>query len=139
MTPYLETSALVKLYVREAGSEVVRALLDAADHVATTSLAYPEARAALALRRREGALSAGELERACADLERDWPAFVAVELRASVVRAAGELAERHGLAAVSAVHLASALELALLTDRPVRFASFDPALSRAASAEGLQV
>ena len=49
MTLYLDTSSLVKLYVAEAESESVRRLVDDADIVATAAIAYPEARAALAL------------------------------------------------------------------------------------------
>lgn len=48
MICYLDTSTLVKVYVREQGSEAVRNLVDAASVVATSKVAYPEARAALA-------------------------------------------------------------------------------------------
>jgi len=51
---YLDSSALVKLYVHEQGSETVRKLVDAASAVATSKVAYPEARAALARGFREG-------------------------------------------------------------------------------------
>lgn len=56
MTLYLDTSSLVKLYVAESGSDTVRALVDAATVVATSSVAYTEARAALAGRRGERTL-----------------------------------------------------------------------------------
>ncbi len=61
MTLYLDTGSLVKLYVAEAGSDVVRQLVEQADIVATAAIAYPEARAALARRRREGAFDRGPL------------------------------------------------------------------------------
>ena len=48
MILYLDTSALVKLYVREHGSAAVRALVERADVVATSVVAYAEARAAFA-------------------------------------------------------------------------------------------
>lgn len=57
MICYLDTSALVKLYVHEQGSETVRKLVDAASVVATSKVAYPEARAALARGFREGLLA----------------------------------------------------------------------------------
>jgi uncharacterized protein len=56
VTLYLDTSSLVKLYVAEAGSEDVRAQVHRATVVATSMIAYPETRAALARRRRERAL-----------------------------------------------------------------------------------
>ena len=139
MTLYLDTSALVKLYVREAGSEVVRGRVHDARHVVTAAQAYAEARSALAQRQREGALSEGELERILDDLDTDWPRYVVVELRPAVVRAAGELAERHGLSAGAGLHLAAALELEALSGLTPRFVCFDPLLSRAAADEGLDL
>jgi predicted nucleic acid-binding protein len=50
VTLYLDTSSLVKLYVTEAGSDSVHGLVNEASIVATASIAYPEARAALARR-----------------------------------------------------------------------------------------
>ncbi len=48
MILYLDTSALVKLYVSEEGSEIVRGAVESAGRVATSRIAYAEARAALA-------------------------------------------------------------------------------------------
>ncbi|MGH8694308.1 MAG: PIN domain-containing protein [Burkholderiales bacterium] len=53
MILYLDTSALVKLYVREQGSAQVRAHVNKADVIATSVVAYAEARAAFARLRRE--------------------------------------------------------------------------------------
>jgi len=53
---YLDTSALVKLYIAEEGSLLVRTALADARFVATSVVAYVEARAAFARRRRERAL-----------------------------------------------------------------------------------
>ena len=69
---YLDTSALVKLYVDEDGSPVVRRTLQRAVVAATSALAYVEARAALAHRRREGGLAASEYRRAVRPFDDDW-------------------------------------------------------------------
>ena len=53
MILYLETSNLVKLYVREKDSEAVRVSVEASEAVATSVLAYAEARAAFARKLRE--------------------------------------------------------------------------------------
>ena len=58
MTLYVDTSSLIKLYVTEAGSDRVRQLVGKASVVATSVVAYPETRAALARLRREGTLTA---------------------------------------------------------------------------------
>jgi uncharacterized protein len=51
---YLDTSSLVKLYVEEEGSALIRQLVERTELVATSVLAYPEARAALARQGNEG-------------------------------------------------------------------------------------
>jgi predicted nucleic acid-binding protein len=57
MIAYLDTSALVKLYVKETGSAAVRAACDRSEALATSRLSYVEAHAAAARRAREGDLS----------------------------------------------------------------------------------
>ncbi|MCC6139760.1 MAG: hypothetical protein IT389_03990 [Nitrospira sp.] len=57
MILYLDTSGLIKLYVEKRHSaEVAQAIRDA-DAIATSLLAYPEARATLARAHREHRLS----------------------------------------------------------------------------------
>jgi predicted nucleic acid-binding protein len=134
---YLDTSALVKLYVREAGSRSVRRNIAAAVVVATSRVAYAEARAALGRRHREGGIAARGLRRAVRALDRDWPAYALVEASAGVVHRAGALAEARALRGFDAIHLASALELQSLVGTPVTFVAFDARLIQAAAAEGL--
>ena len=133
MTVYLDTSSLVKLYVAEPGSDVVRGLVTQASVVATSGIAYPETRAALARRRRERALTVAAFTRAKGAFEDDWTKYLAVEVSASVCREAGELAERYRLRGYDAVHLASYLEIARGAGvAATQFSSFDGRLSRAA-------
>ena len=135
MTLYLDTSSLAKLYVAEDGSDVVRGLVTQATIVATSRLAYPETRAALARRRRERALTAAAFRRALRAFEDDWPRYLAVEVSASICRVAGDLAERYRLRAYDAVHLASYLEIAGRAGvSELQFSSFDERLDRAAEA-----
>jgi uncharacterized protein len=134
---YLDTSALVKLYVEEDGSESVARWVAGAGLVATSRVAYPEARAALARRKREGAITSPGLKRVVGDLDRDMASLVIVELTEAVARAAGQLAERRGLRGFDAIHLASAIELGRLLEIPPSFAAADARLMSAAAAEGL--
>ena len=137
MILYLDTSALVKLYVREAGSDLVRARVRDADRVGTSRVAYPEARAAFSRRRREGALTGAGLRHAVSELDRELGAYVIVELAEPVARHAGELAERHRLRGFNAIHLASALALGRLLGAMPALLAFDARLTAAAAAEGL--
>jgi predicted nucleic acid-binding protein len=133
---YLDTSSLVKLYVLEDGTREIRSLIDDSSMVATSVIAYAEARAALARRTREGSLSKREHVRAKADLESDWPLFLSLEVTAVIARHAGDLAERHSLRGFDALHLAAYLALlGRMRGEPFRFSSFDARLNAAAAAE----
>jgi len=132
VTVYLDTSSLVKLYVAEPGSDVVRGLVTQASVVATSGIAYPETLAALARRRRERALTMAAFTRAKRAFEEDWTKYLAVEVSASVCREAGELAERYRLRGYDAVHVASYLEVARWAGvAETQFSSFDDRLNRA--------
>jgi predicted nucleic acid-binding protein len=132
---YLDTSSLVKLYVEEEGSLLIRELVERAELVATSVVAYPEARAALARQRRERGLTAGGFDRAKNDFERDWPRYLTVEVSEAVYRSAGELAEKHRLRGFDSLHLASYVSLCRGGAEHVRFSAFDEALNRAARKE----
>lgn len=135
MSLYLDTSALIKLYVAETGSPDVRRWVAAARRVATCRVAYPEARAALARRHREGGLSDAAHRAVVRDLERDFGNLVVVELDASLAHAAGDLAERRALRGFDALHLAAAVELRRRAPEFRAFGVFDARLEAAARAE----
>ena len=133
MTLYLDTSSLVKLYVAEPDTDAVRRRVTDATIVATSLIAYPETRAALARRRREGALRPAAFTAAKRTFEADWPNYLAVELTASLCREAGDLAERYRLRGYDSVHLASFAEIARRAGATASsFSSFDDRLNRAA-------
>ncbi len=135
MIAYFDTSSLVKLYVEEEGSDQVRALLERAELVATSVVAYAEARAALARQQREGGLTAAGYARAKSEFERDWPRYLTIEVSEAVYRSAGDLAERHRLRGFDSLHLASYVSLRREGAGQVRFSAFDDALNRAARRE----
>lgn len=139
MICYLDTSALVKLYVGEDGSGVVRELVEAAAVVATSKVAYAEARAALARGFREGILDEAGYRLAVGALEKDWGSCLAVEVSDQVLKLTGELAEEHQLRGFDALHLASAVVLKGQVKLPVALASWDLRLWEAARAIGFQV
>lgn len=135
MILYLDTSSLAKLYIDESGSDEVRALVADAQIAATSDVAYPEMRAALARRRREGSLSATSFRAAKRALHADWPDYVTVTVTPALCREAGHIAERYRLRGFDSIHLASFLELVRTGEaRDVTFSSFDAALNMAALA-----
>lgn len=133
---YFDSSALVKLMVDEAGTDLASELWDGCDAALSSRLAYPEVRAALAASARNSDLTERELRTAEATWEGFWAAIRPVELTPSVERNAGHLAARRALRGADAVHLASAMAV----DSPnFVVAVWDRRLHAGAIAEGLAV
>jgi hypothetical protein len=107
---YLETSALVKLFIPEPGSDDVDALWDGADQLLASRISVVEGRAALAGAHRAGRISASQHALAKTGLAGRLREVQMVGLTEEIARAAGEHAELHALRAYDALHLASALE-----------------------------
>ena len=139
MRLYLDTSALVKLYVEEEGSSMVRQWVDDADTVATSIIAFVEARAAFARRHREKRISSAAHARLVRDFAADWDRYLVLEATQPLMRLAGRLAATHALRAYDAIHLASAKILREKLAEAVSFASWDARLAAAARKEGLEV
>jgi len=134
---YLDTSALVKRYLREPGTTAVRALFRSGKPLATARIAEAELTAALARLCRMGHLTETIRDRIFARLERDLAGLTLVEIRPALVRRVPSLVTRHPLRGYDAIHLAAAL---LLRDQgaPVDFWASDVPLLVAARAEGLR-
>jgi predicted nucleic acid-binding protein len=133
VTLYLDTSSAIKLYVLEAGSDVVHELVRDAAVVATSAITYAETRAALARLRRERALTIRKFIAAKREFEEQWPSFMTLDATDALCRMAGELAERYRLRGFDSVHLATFAEVARRAGpRETRFSSFDDRLNQAA-------
>lgn len=133
---YFDASALVKLVVEEAGSDLAAALWDGCDAAVTSRLSYPEVRAALAAFGRNRDLTPAALQRAVIDWEEFWASTRPVELTPSVAKLAGDVSATHGLRGADGVHLASALACG---DSNVIVAVWDRRLHASARAAGLRV
>ena len=137
MTLFVDTSALVKLYVDESGSASMVQLAEG-NLVAVSHLAFAEAHATFARLRREGDVTPEEHDRLCARFAREWEAMLRVPVAAPVLAYVPDLCRRNPLRGGDAVQLASAL--LLRAERlDVRFACCDQRLLAAATQEGLQV
>jgi predicted nucleic acid-binding protein len=133
VTLYLDTSSAIKLYVLEAGSDVVHELVRDAAVVATSAITYAETRAALARLRRERALTIRKYNAAKREFEEQWPSFMTLDATDALCRMAGELAERYRLRGFDSVHLATFAEVARRAGpRETRFSSFDDRMNQAA-------
>jgi predicted nucleic acid-binding protein len=104
---FLDSSALVKRYVREAGTEVLLDLIQRSAFVVASRLTWLEVTSAVTRRARGSALlRADEVIRA---LDDDFSVVIdIIDVTGSVIADARGLARRHGLRAGDAVQLASA-------------------------------
>ena len=143
---YLDTSAIVKLYVAETGSDWLRALLGSpgTPTMLTSHLTAVEAPCAFARRRREGSLSPRDCVLVLAAFDHDAAYhFNILDVQAEVVNKARDLAGRHPLRAYDAVHLATAWlanrSLVQAGQSPLTFVCADDVLLSIAQAEGMLV
>ena len=138
MIAYLDTSALIKMYLEERGRDLVYERVNSASRIATSLITYVEACAAFARLARESRVSATDYRRLVTQLDANWESYWIVELTRPVVRRASELARRHALRAYDAVQLSSALELRG-AEADVEFLSFNKTLNVGARRERLSV
>lgn len=132
---YVDSSALLKLVLREEGSPQATALWQSADVVTSSRLVHVESRAGLAAGFRRGRVRRARRAVLRERLGNLLEMIEFVELHPGLAAFAAELAERHSLRAGDAVHLASALT----SDPGALFVCWDRDLCAAASAAGLDV
>jgi uncharacterized protein len=139
MILYLDSSALVKRYVREAGSEDVERLIAQADMVGTSLVSRAEVAAALARAARMGFVGRDEAEAALLVFRAEWLRLARVQLTEPLLARADAVAWHYGLRGYDAIHLASALYWQESLRQAVVLATFDRELWHAAEAAGLSV
>jgi uncharacterized protein len=104
---YLDSSALVKLFVDEAAAERVRDAVAGSRLVVTHAIAYVETCAAfagVARERKDESL----LPRLWKQLDRQWDGWEIVQVTDTLIRRAADLAGVLGLHGYDSVHLAAA-------------------------------
>lgn len=139
MILYLDTSALVKLYIDEPGRDVVIDARADAMKIACHDIGYVELRAALARLQRENRLTSDEVNEIRTDFERDWCALLVIETTQPLLRKAADLAERFALRAYDGVHLAAAERLFTSSNIDIVFGCFDRRLNQAALTLGMSL
>lgn len=149
---FFDSSALLKRYVREAGTAWVQSFFatGSSHRVAVATIAGVEVVAAIARRFRAGAIASADasqaIHRFSADFSHD---FDLIQITPWLIDEAMRLAERHGLRGYDAVQLAALLaadaaaraasQAAGVVSTPVTLISADLELNAAATAEGMPV
>lgn len=128
MILYLDTSAVVKLFIRETGTDYLQGLFAPAGVFGTSRICQPEFSAALSKSVRMGICPTGTSEGALKEFTRIWSSVIKVDADAGVLGSAADLAWEHGLRGYDAVHLASAMHLENLVHSHVTMVTYDKQL-----------
>lgn len=143
---FIESSALIKRYFREAGSDRVLGICDpaAGNRVFIAAITPVEILAAITRRGRGGSFPPQDALAACSLFKSELISdYELLEFTPSVLHKAIDLAERHGLRGYDAVQLATAAEanvFAISLDLPpLILVSADRELNSVALSEGLSI
>jgi uncharacterized protein len=139
MILYLDTSALVKRYVREAGTDEVIALLENAESVGSISLTKVEMAAAFAKTVRQSWVEMKIAMQAWQDFLDHWFSFTRLNISSGTIDRASSLAWEYGLRGYDAMHLACALLWKETLETKITLATFDRDLWQAGKKTGLEV
>lgn len=130
---YLDSSALVKRYVREQDSDEAARLLASDPEWVTAAHTFVEVRRTLAVRLRAEPRS---LETARRHFSADWEALLIVAVDDETCQRAAELAETTGARTLDALHLAAAHRAGAPA---LRFVTFDVRTAQTARGLGWSV
>ena len=139
MMYYFDSSALVKKYVQESGSDAVVDLLQSAVMPVTSKLAYPEILSGLGRKKREKEIGEKEYKSALSDFESDWTAFLIIEYQDELLAIIRLLASKHQLKGADLVHLASVLWLQKSVREEVALIASDVQLLKSSRLEKVEV
>lgn len=137
MILFCDTSALVKLYIKEDASAEMQALARSASAIAVCRIGWAELIAALARRARENRADAEAIETVRTRLRSDWSRYAIVEITQPLMELAGEYADTFALRGYDSVQLAAARNLQQAAGEELHFACFDARLQKAARMLGM--
>ena len=109
MRLFLDTSALLKRYVNEPGSDAVDQLFEAADEIVLAPIARIEAYTALHRKQREGALADADFTAIRKELETDLPFFSVVPFGPELELQSLQLVSHWSLRTLDAMQLAAGI------------------------------
>ncbi len=143
---FLDTSALVKRYVPELGSNWIQSITlpAAGNFLAISQITWVEVCSAFSRRQREGSLSGDEVDQLMGDFRTDFDnQYEVLEVDRTLIETAGALVMQNPLRAYDSVQLASALRvqstLVSVPDTQLIFVSADNRLLDIAQSAGLAI
>ena len=139
MILYLDTSSLVKYYVKEKGSAEISGLIEKAEIVGSAVITYVEMASALSKAVRMNWVDNKEAENAWQDFHSHWQSVSRLSITPSLMERAGRLAWEYGLRGYDATHFAAALLWQETLENQVTLLTYDRELWAAARKTGMSV
>jgi uncharacterized protein len=134
---YWDTSALIKLYIQEAGTADVEQLLKQTNLSGTALICHVEIAATLAKLVRLKSLRRKPAQIAFQNFLTDWPTLIQIQINPSLLTQASNFAWVHSLRGYDAIHLAAAYTWQNLLGESLTFATYDQHLWHTAQKLGM--
>lgn len=140
MIAYFGTSALLKKYFEEAGSDFVVALFKEKNLIPFTSvITQIESYHCIFRKKSESRLPEKMTRKILRQFDHDMQNFKIVQFGDKIIRDSQKLIRQHVLKTLDAIHIASALQLKRNPKIPIHFVSSDSAQSKFAQKKDLTV
>jgi len=139
MNLYIDTSAIIKLFIQEAYSDEIRSLVETADLVATGLITRAETAAGINRLTRMSVLNQEQCEAALSNFRKEWGDYHRIIVTEQIVIRADFLTGQYSLRGYDAIHLACALTWSELLGAPVTMTTFDKELREAAQKSDMEV
>ena len=136
MIYFFDTSALIKRYVQEKGSNIVDHLMESADEIFISAITRIESISAARRLLEERSLSKSDFNVFKDNLASDFPFFTVVDFSEYIENKAIELIEKHQIKTLDAIQLACCLAVKEDIDHLV---TSDVKLERTASEVGIDI
>jgi uncharacterized protein len=140
MICFLDSSALVKCYIEEPGSNKVQDLLSTSKVIAVSQLAYPETLSAM-IRRRVSFRNVSDaiFNSNIKNFRRDWTHFLVLPITEETLLHIDRLIQTYRLRGADSIHLSTVITFRAATKSPLTFVASDNELLSAAGSEHLTI
>jgi len=122
---YFDTSALVKKYIEELGSDQISESYSRAELIGTAMITPPEMASALSRAMRRKLIDADKASEAWNMFGKDWDTYFVVDVNQALIGRASTLVWEQGLRGYDAVHLASLIAWKDALGADITLATFD--------------
>lgn len=136
---YFDTSALVKKYIKELGSDQISESYSQAELIGTAMITPPEMASALSRAMRRKVIDDDAAGEAWNMFGKDWDTYFVIDVNQALIGQANTLVWEQGLRGYDAVHLASLLAWKDALGMDIVLATFDVELWEAAKRLNIHV